>query len=157
MVAQKTLNLLVVGSNPTGPIFSWKKQMGFEPTWVTPLHSKTILNCFETESFTWPIFSWKIFCIWYTAPRVKRHRSHSHRKLCCGSRSCFATHLRNVSAESCFASRILCMLVPLLGLHRAYFFMKKNRWDSNPRGLLPSIPKQYLIIIKCIALAYTDY
>ena len=29
-----------------------------------------------------------------TAPRIKRNRSHSHRKLNCGSRSCFATHFR---------------------------------------------------------------
>ena len=68
-----------------------------------------------------------------TAPRVKRHRSHSRRKLNCGSKSCFATHFRNRLRRVVFRLSLAGMevasqfipaaFVALLGLSNANVFL----------------------------------
>jgi len=137
------------------------KIVGFEPTWVTPLHSKTILNCFETESFTGPIFSWKNFfqilrlaingtvCTYVENSTADAGVATQLISAYVSADACFTS--RNFVAHSfriirlvaktwfCFTLRVSLSLhstenSALLGLHRAYFL--KDKYSKGFKSLL---------------------
>ena len=114
------------------PIFYCQHNLFSQVRRVYPSR-KTILNCFARQSTTCPNSVFKL--LRYAAPRIKRHRSHSHRKL-------------NVSAESCSTHTYFVRLCLCLACAHILFSNFCQNQYAYFHSTLQTIPKKSLNVNK---------